>query len=483
MIGFFPEFYEDELLYSLLARYYTRSGYLNYTYAAEDLFKEQNVTAEIEFITFLKEDIWKRMYKTKSMEEIVLKHTMFPYYTRFFSKKDKELAFLAIREKRTDYYNYLKLPYNRTEKYLRFCPVCAEKDRQELGETYWHRSHQMTGIDVCPFHKCNLINSKVTISQRRSKILRTAESEIIGTEEVSYCNNEIKNIFSEYLHNIFQADMKMEQETDLKGFLLSKLEGSKFLSGRGERIYLKTLYDNYAMYYEKTIEEQYTQFWKVKKIMEGTRRNGFEICLLAFFLNISTNDLLKMEVPEVSQKEHFDREVKKLYEKGISYKEIARRMNVSVPTIKVALKEKERPVRDYALRKGLTVKDWKKEDDKMLPIVKETVKELYEGTEGNKPRKVTKRKVEKILGLPKGRLDLLKKCEQEILKYQETQEEYWSREVIWSVQYLMKKEEPINFYRIMLLTNITRDNLKSCYPKLKEKADEETDVLIGEMIK
>ena len=40
MIGFFPEFYEDELLYSLLARYYIRSGYLNYVYAAEDLFQK-----------------------------------------------------------------------------------------------------------------------------------------------------------------------------------------------------------------------------------------------------------------------------------------------------------------------------------------------------------------------------------------------------------------------------------------------------------
>ena len=337
MIGFFPEFYEDELLYSLLARYYVRSGYLNFVYAAQDLFQENMMTAEIEFISFLKETIWKQLCKNMSMEEIIMKHTMFPYYTRFFPRKEKEAAFNAMKEKRRDYFNLLKLPYNRTERFLRFCPVCAEKDREKFGETYWHRSHQMAGVNICPFHKCRLVNSSITMSQRKSRILRTAEYEISGTELIQYPNNEKERELSEYVHTIFQADMDMEQEADLKGFLVSRLEGSKFLSGRGERIYLKNLYAEYGIYYENITEEDYKQFWKVKKIMEGTRRSCFEICLLSFFLKIPADDLLWMEVPEFSQKELFDREVKKMYRSGISYKEIARKMNVSVPTIKVAL--------------------------------------------------------------------------------------------------------------------------------------------------
>ena len=134
------------------------------------------------------------------------------------------------------------------------------------------------------------------------------------------------------------------------------------------------------------------------------------------------------------------------------------------------------------MRKGVEAKDWKREDENLLPKVKAVVKKLYEGNEVEKPKKVSKRKVERLLELPKGRLDLLPMCEQEILKYQETQEEYWSREVIWSVQYLRQNGEPLNFNRIILLTNITRDNLKSCYPKLKENADEKTVSLIGAMI-
>ena len=38
MISYFPTAYPDELLYSQLARYYAKSGYMAYTYAAEELY-------------------------------------------------------------------------------------------------------------------------------------------------------------------------------------------------------------------------------------------------------------------------------------------------------------------------------------------------------------------------------------------------------------------------------------------------------------
>lgn len=38
MIPQFPVLYPDELVYSWLARYYIRTGYLAYTFVAEELF-------------------------------------------------------------------------------------------------------------------------------------------------------------------------------------------------------------------------------------------------------------------------------------------------------------------------------------------------------------------------------------------------------------------------------------------------------------
>ena len=56
MIAQFPNFYPDELVYSLLSRYYAKSGYLSYTYAAQDLFKNKLVRPDIEFLNDMTED-------------------------------------------------------------------------------------------------------------------------------------------------------------------------------------------------------------------------------------------------------------------------------------------------------------------------------------------------------------------------------------------------------------------------------------------
>ena len=54
MIAYFPSFYPDELLYSLFARYYIKSGYMAYIYAAEDLYFSRTTRPDIEFINELK---------------------------------------------------------------------------------------------------------------------------------------------------------------------------------------------------------------------------------------------------------------------------------------------------------------------------------------------------------------------------------------------------------------------------------------------
>ena len=41
MLGLFPKPYPDELIYSVLARYFVRSGYNKYVFAAEDLFSKK----------------------------------------------------------------------------------------------------------------------------------------------------------------------------------------------------------------------------------------------------------------------------------------------------------------------------------------------------------------------------------------------------------------------------------------------------------
>ena len=147
MINYFPTAYPDELLYSRLARYYTKSGYMAYTFAAEELFESKTVRPDMDFINSYTSDAIRAITKNISMEAVIEKHTMFPCYGRFLPRERRQKAFQALVSMMGNYYNLLPIPQSKNGKVrcLRYCPACAANDREQYGEAYWHRIHQIIG--------------------------------------------------------------------------------------------------------------------------------------------------------------------------------------------------------------------------------------------------------------------------------------------------------------------------------------------------
>lgn len=56
-IAYFPEVYPDELVYSVLARYYVHSGYSAYIFCAEDVFVNKKLSPDKEFVNALKPEV------------------------------------------------------------------------------------------------------------------------------------------------------------------------------------------------------------------------------------------------------------------------------------------------------------------------------------------------------------------------------------------------------------------------------------------
>ena len=192
MISYFPAIYPDELLYSQFARYYTKSGYMAYTYVAEELYVSKIVRPDMEFVNAFTPDALRMITKDMTMEEVVLKHTMFPYYGRFLPLERREKAFRALVDMTGNYHNLLPIPQRKStsNRCLRYCPMCTKQDRQEYGETYWHRTHQMIGLAACPVHGCYLMDSSVIISGKMPPMLKSAE-EVIPTLEVPTMAHEV----------------------------------------------------------------------------------------------------------------------------------------------------------------------------------------------------------------------------------------------------------------------------------------------------
>ena len=238
MIVQFPEFYPDELVYSVLARYYTQSGYMRYTFAAEDLFLSKTARPDADFLNQYTPDTLKMLTRKLTVEQIVENHTMFPYYGRFLNKERRNQAFQALVRMQGNYHNLLPMQKSKDggKRHLRYCPVCVKEDREKYGETYWHRIHQMIGIEVCPRHGCHLVDAVCVNVGKASPDLKSAEESVHGSRHgILEHHGYLDENLARYMSAVFESKVDLENEISVGKFLHSRLEGTPYCSLRGEQ--------------------------------------------------------------------------------------------------------------------------------------------------------------------------------------------------------------------------------------------------------
>lgn len=470
-IAYFPELYPDELIYSVLARFYEHSGYPAYIYCAEDIFADKRVRPDIEFMNELKPEILHFLCQKMPVEQLAGKHTMFPYYARFLPRERRNKAFQALCHMSGNYNHLLAIPKQRNggQRYLRYCPLCVKEDRSVYGETYWHRNHQMLGVSVCSKHNCRLMDSPVVISGKASPDLISAE-QAEKDNTVFFCENEVENQLAAYVSEVFQADVDMENEVAVGHFIHSKMAGTKYLSVRGEQRNIKTFTVDFTEYYKELSEQGLTELWQIQKVLTNYRTNTFEVCQVAMFLNIKAEELISMRLPEKSQEQLFDEKVKLMHSQGIGCNKIAKQLGVSSKTIRDIEHHRykgERSPKQYKQPCGVKPVNWEQIDNETLPTVQNAIKQL-QGNGEERPHRVTEYAVCRMLGLPDKRLQSLPKCRAEVFKHQEPQEQYWAREAVWAVNKIQSEGKAPSWKQIRVLTNMRKDNMMVCLPYLKD---------------
>lgn len=472
MIVQFPDFYPDELVYSLLARYYTRTGYMCYTFAAEDLFKRKTVKPDIEFFNRLTGEGIKNITRTMSLERIIREHTMFPYYARFIDKGRREKAFDSLMSMDGKHYNLLPVRKKRdaSVRYLRYCPICAKEDRKRYSETYWHRVHQMPDVRICPTHFCKLLDTDIPISSKASPSLITAEETVPIQKKVMVSYDGIEKEVVQYVANVFLSEIDIQSEIGAGDFLYSRMEYTKYLSLRGQQRNITLLHRDFLEYYKSLPGNQFVHLWQLQKVLANERFNLFEICLMAMFLKVPVNELVNMRLPEKSQQQLFDEKIQELHGQGLNYPEIAKRMNTSYDLVKAiggGRYGKYHHFKENPQKAGSRKKDWNQIDAEYLPEVKKVVQQLW-GDKEVRPQKVTVGTVQRILEISSKGLQNCPMCTQEIEKYQETQEQYWAREVVWAVDTIRRNGDTLNWTHIGKLTNMRKKDLIACMPYLRD---------------
>ncbi|MDY8163455.1 TnsD family Tn7-like transposition protein [Bacillus cereus] len=161
MLSFFPTFYEDELIYSAIARYHVRSGNNIPKQTVLDLFDGEvtRVYPGIPMSLKILHEKVNSFFGSDSLEEWINNHTMYNYISNFGREKMKDNLLEVMQ-------GNLKMNVGRETHFhsnlkFRYCPKCVVDDYEKYGETYWRRNHQLTGVFICLTHQELLRSSDV----------------------------------------------------------------------------------------------------------------------------------------------------------------------------------------------------------------------------------------------------------------------------------------------------------------------------------
>lgn len=173
-LGHFPTPHPDELLYSLCARFSARVRYSSSKSVIEDLVGTTGATATVDLPNNLGQLASALPAGSPlTAERFIKRHTLLPFFSAFLPPERVSQLEGDMRGG-CGQAGYMRsgvmasrIP---TPGHLRFCPVCIQEDVWRVREAYWHRTHQVPGVEVCPTHGVFLEESNVSCGAGRDNL-------------------------------------------------------------------------------------------------------------------------------------------------------------------------------------------------------------------------------------------------------------------------------------------------------------------------
>ncbi len=434
MISYLPEIYPDELVYSWFCRYYVHSGCLTHSMALKEILYNRCNNPSKEFLGHLNPDMLSAMQRMYPINEVILKHTMYPQYARFIPQEQKKKALYHIGFDFCDIHHlFAILPRSESDLYLKYCPICADEDRRQYGEAYWHRVHQIRNMQICTKHNCPLANSVVVAKSEQTFTFCPAESYITDQKPILEAD-PLKIAFAQYMVDVFNAPMDFDKDIPISAVLYHGMQGTKYIKSTGKTRYTKQLAEDIHAYYKRLDISDIASMTQIQRVLLGGDRFDFAvICQIAFYLGMGveslTNPMLTAAQIEQEQSTHY---------------------------------MKDRPAID-----------WTVYDAETAPILEKIAKSIYDGTasEIGRPERVSEKIIYREMNLPSHRLENLPLCKAVFDKYTETYEENWARRIVWGYNKLKANNEPFYWSDIRRITGVKKNKVNAIMPYLKKHTD------------
>jgi hypothetical protein len=196
--GFFPTPYPDECYYSILCRYFVRSGGTGYQPTVKKLFGNMQCLSTSLFFPMRLDCVerWIPEGASITRKTIAMDHTMYPYMSMVFPEKfRKDMAqVLSGGKPQTNLeVQGRQRGWRLWPEYLRFCPCCVCEDKNLYGEPYWHRVHQLPGMIYCTKHCVRLMDSRVLSRSTTTTFYAASEQNLFDHDK-----NSVHDVYSQY---------------------------------------------------------------------------------------------------------------------------------------------------------------------------------------------------------------------------------------------------------------------------------------------
>ncbi|SCN23615.1 hypothetical protein N3C_1386 [Clostridium sp. N3C] len=313
MMTFFPVPYEDEVLYSVLARYHVRSGNISYKATMRDLFGATSVTAVMDLPSNIQNLVNNMPLNSRYTEEYLIKnHTLFPFYSAFLPPERAEKVLESMKgENGGSVYSRTGIMASSVtlNQYFKFCPVCAKEDKLQYGELYWHRVHQIPGVLVCPKHYVPLYNSQVSVRGYNKCQYRAASEEncVKPGINVIYADDVFEKLIrlAEDVQVLLNSDFEKRNIEWYKEQYLAKMIEMGFATSNGkvhQKEFIKEFIDYYGEVFldivQSGVDADNDSNWLMDMVRKKNKTaHPIRHLLLSRFLGISLHDLFykKME--------------------------------------------------------------------------------------------------------------------------------------------------------------------------------------------
>lgn len=153
----------DETLFSLVSRQHQLSGNVRASKTCLDAFGLDRLGADANIPSIPGAFVVATHGRYGSAEEILLHHTVLPYYLPLASAKVRANVWASLTpdEPHSSKYALGQLTGRFCAHHpLRACVACMAEDQASFGVAYWHRLHQLPSVWICPKHGTLLLESR-----------------------------------------------------------------------------------------------------------------------------------------------------------------------------------------------------------------------------------------------------------------------------------------------------------------------------------